>query len=265
MSTADATAPRRVALVTGGSRGIGRATSIELARLGYFVIVNYVSDAQSAEATLAEISSRGGQGAVLKFDVSDYNATQSAVIKAQKEHGPIEVLINNAGITRDGMFMMMTEKGWSRVMEVNLDAVFNCCKAVSRTMVAKRRGVIITIGSGSGISPRAGQVNYSTSKAAIIGMNRSLARELAPHNVRTLIVAPGFTRTEMADAVSPSAAAESLRLIPMGRWGEPEEIAKVIGFMCSDDAAYITGITVVVDGGRAGHEQDYGIMSAAME
>ena len=200
---------------------------------------------------------------MLQFDVSDYNATQSAVMKAQKEFGAIEALVNNAGITRDGMFMMMTEKGWSRVMEVNLDAVFNCCKAVSRTMVAKRRGVIINIGSGSGISPRAGQVNYSTTKAAVIGMTRSLARELAPHNVRALVVAPGFTRTEMADAVSPAAAAESLRLIPMGRWGEPEEIAKVIGYMCSDDAAYITGVTVVVDGGRAGHEQDYGIMSAS--
>lgn len=263
MSVEDPTAARRIALVTGGSRGIGRATSIELAHRGYFVLINYVSDASAAEATLAEIVSAGGQGALLPCDVSDYNATQMAVMKAQKEFGPIEVLINNAGITRDGMFMMMTEKGWSRVMEVNLDAVFNCCKAVSRTMVGKRRGVIITIGSGSGISPRAGQVNYSTSKAAIIGMTRSLARELAPHNVRALIVAPGFTRTEMADAVSPQAAAESLRLIPMGRWGEPEEIAKVVGYMCSDDAAYITGITVVVDGGRAGHEQDYGIMSAS--
>ena len=262
MSTADSSTPRRVALVTGGSRGIGRATSIELARRGYFVLVNYVSDAQSAEATLAEIQSLGGQGALLQVDVSDYTATQTSIMKAQKEHGPIEALINNAGITRDGMFMMMTEKGWHRVMEVNLDAVFNCCKAVSRTMVAKRRGVIINIGSGSGISPRAGQVNYSTSKAAVIGMTRSLARELAPHNVRALVVAPGFTRTEMADAVSPAAAAESLRLIPMGRWGEPEEIATVIGYMCSDDAAYITGVTVVVDGGRAGHEQDHGIMSA---
>lgn len=262
MSSGASSSPRRVALVTGGSRGIGRATSIELAQRGYFVLVNYVSDAQSAEATLAAITSGGGKGALLQFDVSDYNSTQSAVLKAQKEFGPIEALVNNAGITRDGMFMMMTEKGWSRVMEVNLDAVFNCCKAVSRTMVAKRRGVIINIGSGSGISPRAGQVNYSTSKAAVIGMTRSLARELAPHNVRALVVAPGFTRTEMADAVSPSAVAESLRLIPMGRWGEPEEIAKVIGYMCSDDAAYITGVTVVVDGGRAGHEQDYGIMSA---
>ena len=261
MSIGESTSPRRIALVTGGSRGIGRATSIELAQRGYFVLVNYVSDAQSAEATLAAITAAGGQGALLQFDVSDYSATQSAVMRAQKEFGPIEALINNAGITRDGMFMMMTEKGWSRVMEVNSDAVFNCCKAVSRTMVAKRRGVIINIGSGSGISPRAGQVNYSTTKAAVIGMTRSLARELAPHNVRALVVAPGFTRTEMADAVSPAAAAESLRLIPMGRWGEPEEIAKVIGYMCSDDAAYITGVTVVVDGGRAGHEQDYGIMS----
>lgn len=262
MNSADLRISRRVALVTGGSRGIGRATSIELARRGYFVVINFVSDCRSAESTLAEINSCGGEGALLQFDVSDYLATQSAILKAQKEHGPIEVLVNNAGITRDGLFMMMTEKGWSRVMEVNLDAVFNCSKAVSRSMVAKRRGVIVTVGSGSGISPRTGQVNYSTSKAAILGMNRSLARELAPHNVRAIIVAPGFTRTEMADAVSPHAIAESQRLIPMGRWGEPEEIAKVIGFMCSDDAAYLTGITVVVDGGRAGHEQDYGIMSA---
>ncbi|MCC6509579.1 MAG: 3-oxoacyl-ACP reductase FabG [Pirellulaceae bacterium] len=259
--TGQAESKRPVALVTGGSRGIGRATSLELAQRGYFVVVNYVSHAESAESTLAEIMRRGGQGAIAQADVSDYDATQSCVQRIQKEHGPIKVLVNNAGITRDGMFMMMTEKSWTRVMQVNLDAVFNCCKAVSRTMVAKRQGVIINIGSGSGISPRAGQVNYSTSKSAVIGFTRSLARELAPHHVRALVVAPGFTRTEMADAVSPSAIAESLRLIPMGRWGQPEEIAKVIGFMASDDAGFITGTTVVVDGGRAGAEQDYGLLT----
>ncbi len=250
-----------VAFVTGGSRGIGRAISLELARRGYFVAVNFVSHAESAESTLAAIRAAGGQGEIYQGDLSDYQTAQSLFATVQKTHGPVDVLVNNAGITRDGMFMMMTEKGWSRVMEVNLDAVFNTCKAVTRSMVARRKGVIVNIGSGSGISPRAGQVNYSSSKAAVIGFTRSLARELAPYQVRALVVAPGFTRTEMADAVPAAAAAESLRLIPMARWGEPEEIAKVVGFVTSSDAASMTGVTVVVDGGRAGAEQDFGLLT----
>ncbi len=250
-----------VALVTGGSRGIGRAICLELARRGYFVVINYVSQEESARNVLAELTERGGEGAVIQADVSDFSAAQKCVMTISKEYGPVEALINNAGITRDCMFMMMTEKNWSRVMQVNLDAVFNCCKAVSRTMVARRKGVIINIGSGSGLSPRAGQVNYSSSKSAILGFTRSLARELANYNVRVLTVAPGFTQTEMADAVSPEAAKESLRLIPMGRWGKPQEIASVVGYMCSNDASYITGVTIVVDGGRAGAEQDFGLLT----
>ncbi len=139
-----------------------------MARRGYFVVINYVSHAESAEATLAEIQHQGGRGALFACDVSDYAAVQSGIMKLQKEYGPIEALVNNAGITRDGMFMMMTEKSWSRVMEINLDAVLTAAKLSVVRMVAKRRGVIVNIGSGSGISPRAGQVNYSSSKALLL-------------------------------------------------------------------------------------------------
>lgn len=250
---------RSVALVTGGSRGIGKAIALRLADAGWFVVVNYLSQPETAEATLAQILDRGGHGAIYCADVTDRTACDRMFLDVAKQYGPVRLLVNNAGVTRDEMFMMMTAKSWSKVLDVNLNAVFNCCKAVTRSMIAKRAGVIINIGSGSGISPRAGQVNYSSSKSALLGFTRSLARELAPYNVRALVVAPGFTRTEMAESIPAAAAAESLRMIPMGRWGEPHEIAEAVCFLASDEAAYFTGGTVVVDGGRAGSEQDFGL------
>ncbi len=256
---------KAVALVTGGSRGIGRAISLELARRGYAVAINYQHRAEEADKVVAEIQALGGEAITCAADVADLGQVQAMCAAIQKNLGPIEVLVNNAGITRDSLFLVMQEKNWERVLDVNLNGVFNCSKAVMRAMCARKRGVIITIGSGSGLSPRAGQTNYSTTKSAVLGFTRSLAREAAPYGVRALVVAPGFTRTELADMVDSAAAAESLRMIPLGRWGLPEEIAAVVGYMTSEDASYITGVTIAVDGGRAGGEQDFGPMAAVAE
>ena len=252
--------PRKVALVTGGSRGIGRNVSLEFAARGYFVAINYLKDRESAESTLAEIESAGGVAALYQADVTVAEQVQAMVKAIASSQRRIDVLVNNAGVTRDSMFMMLSAENWCKVLDTNMNSVFHCCKAVIRYMIAQKSGVIINIGSGSGISPRAGQTNYSTTKSGVIGFTRSLAREVANNGVRVLTVAPGFTRTEMADSVSAETVAESLRMIPMGRWGMPQEIAKVIGFAASEDASYLNAVTIIVDGGRAGVEQDFGII-----
>ena len=252
--------PRKVALVTGGSRGIGRHVSLELAARGYFVAINFLRDRDSAESTLAEIQAAGGTGALFQADVTVPEQVQAMIKAIATSQRRIDLLVNNAGVTRDGVFMMMTADNWLKVLDTNMNSVFHCCKAVIRYMIAQKSGVIVNIGSGSGISPRMGQTNYSTTKSGIIGFTRSLAREVANNGVRVLTVAPGFTRTEMADSVSAATVAESLRMIPMGRWGMPQEIAKVVGFVASDDAAYLNAVTIIVDGGRAGAEQDFGII-----
>ena len=250
--------PPKVALITGGTRGIGRAISKEFANRGYSVAINYQRRLDEAESLRDELRELGSKAEIFAADVSELSEVQRMCLDVQKTLGPVDVLVNNAGVTRDGLLLMMKEENWKRVMDVNLNAIFNCSKSVMRGMFARKRGVIINIGSGSGLSPRSGQTNYSTSKSALIGFTRSLAREAAAYNVRVLIVAPGFTQTEMAEMVSAKAAEESQRMIPMGRWGQPEEIASVVGYMASDEASYITGTTIVVDGGRAAAEQDFG-------
>ncbi len=251
----------KVALVTGGSRGIGRHIALELAARGYFVAINYLSNTPRAQATLDEIRSKGGNGSLHQADVTVLAEVQNMIKAIHATHRRLDVLVNNAGVTRDSIMMMMKLDDWKRVIETNLDSVFYCSKSVIRLMIAQKSGVIINIGSGSGLSPRIGQVNYSATKSSIIGFTRSLAREVAGSGVRALVVAPGFTRTEMTDAVSSATIEESLKMIPMGRWGRPEEIAKVVGFAASEDASYLTGITIAVDGGRAGAEQEFGIIT----
>ncbi len=255
---------QKVALITGGSRGIGKAITQRLADLGYAVAINYCSREAEANELSETLASKGVIAQAFAADVADLAQVQEMCQKITKQLGPIDLLVNNAGVTRDGLFMMMPTQNWQRVLKVNLDGVFNCSKVVSRQMCARKRGVIISIGSGSGLSPRTGQVNYSSTKSALIGFTRSLARETATYGVRALVVAPGFTHTELAESVSSAAAAESQRMIPMGRWGKPEEIASVVGYLASDDASYITGITVVVDGGRAASEQDFGILTDSL-
>jgi 3-oxoacyl-[acyl-carrier protein] reductase len=170
----------------------------------------------------------------------------------------VDILVNNAGITRDILFLMMRRKSWDEVLVTNLHGTFLCTQAVLSTMCAAGRGVIINIGSGSGLSPRVGQTNYSSSKSALIGFTKSLAHEVAGKGVRVITVAPGFTRTDMSEILTPEVEEQTVKLIPLGRWGQPEEVAKVVGFMASDHAAYITGQTIVVDGGRIAIEQEYG-------
>ena len=257
LRTADRELRGRIALVTGASRGLGRAISIELAHRGAFVAVNYLRNGEDALKTLELIRQAGSDGALFPADVSNPDAVNSMFAELLREKRRIDILVNNAGITRDQPYLMMREEDWRSVLQTDLHALFFCCKAALRPMCSARQGTIINIGSGSGISPRPGQVNYSAAKSALVGFARSLAREACRHNVRVLVVAPGFTATDMSQALPPNVIQESLRKIPLGRWGLPEEIASVVGFLASDDAGFINGQTVVVDGGRAAIEQDF--------
>jgi 3-oxoacyl-[acyl-carrier protein] reductase len=247
----------KVALVTGGSRGLGQAVSIELARQGAFVAINYRRNEGEALQTLEQIRKTGGDGALYRADVSSADAVSSMFTELLREKNRIDILINNAGITRDEPFLMMREASWRAVLDTDLHAVFLCCKAAIRPMWEARQGVIINIGSGSGLSPRPGQVNYSSAKSALIGFTRSLAREASRNNIRVLMVAPGFTATDMSKGLPATVIQESLRKIPLGRWGLPEEVASVVAYCASDDAAFFTGNTIVVDGGRASAEQEF--------
>jgi 3-oxoacyl-[acyl-carrier protein] reductase len=247
----------RIALVTGGSRGLGRAISIELAQRGAFVAVNYRRSGEDALRTLELIRAAGSDGALFPADVGNADAVNSMFTELLRERRRIDILINNASVTRDQLYMMMQVEDWRSTLQTNLHALFFCCKAALRSMCSAGRGVVINIGSGSGISPRPGQVNYSSTKSAVIGFSRSLAREAARYKVRILVVAPGFTVTDMSQALPANVIQDSFRKIPLGRWGLPEEIASVVGFLASNHAGFISGQTFVVDGGRAAMEQDF--------
>lgn len=247
----------RIALVTGGSRGLGRAISVELAQKGAFVAVNYRRSGEEALRTLELIREAGSDGELFPADVRNGDAVNSMFDELLRERRRIDILINNAGVTRDQPYLMMKEEDWQSVLQTDLHSLFFCCKAALRPMCSARRGVIINIGSGSGISPRPGQVNYSSAKSALIGFSRSLAREAARYNVRILVVAPGFTATDMSQALPTNIIQDSFRKIPLGRWGLPEEVASVVGFLASNDADFISGQTFIVDGGRAAMEQDF--------
>ena len=247
----------RVALVTGGSRGLGKAISIELARRGAFVAINFRRNEEEAVKTLKLIQDARGDGALFPCDVNSAGAVTVMLDGLLRAKGRIDILVNNAGVTRDEPFLMMRNESWRTVLETDLHSVFLCSKAAFRPMCAARQGVIINIGSGSGLSPRPGQVNYSSAKSALIGFTRSLAREAARNHVRVLMVAPGFTATDMSQSLPTNVIQESLGKIPLGRWGLPEEAALMVAYLASDDAAFITGQTLVVDGGRASAEQDF--------
>jgi 3-oxoacyl-[acyl-carrier protein] reductase len=247
----------RVAVITGGSRGLGRAIALELARRGAFVAINYRSREKDAVQTLAQIEAQGGRGSLHRADVADPAAVAAMFSAILRERGHVDVLVNCAGITRDEYFVTMQRESWRDVISTNLTGTFHCCKAVLRNMCAGRRGVIINIGSGSSISPRPGQVNYGASKSSLIGFTKSLAREVADHGVRVLLVAPGLLETDMTKVLPAEVAKESLKLIPLGRWGRPEEVAEIVGFVASDDASYITGQALLIDGGRMVVENEF--------
>ncbi len=241
----------RVALVTGGSRGIGRAVALELAARGAAVVVNYHKSPDAAGEVVQQIQAAGGKAAAFQADVSDYKQAEALVKFAVETFGDLSILVNNAGITRDQLIMMMPEADWDAVIDTNLKSTFNCSKAAVKHMMRKRYGRIVSIASVAGQMGNPGQTNYSASKAGQIGFTKALAREVAARNVTVNAVAPGFVDTEILDAMSPETLAAALKLVPLGRKGQPEEIAHAVAFLASDQAAYITGQVLGVDGGMA--------------
>jgi 3-oxoacyl-[acyl-carrier protein] reductase len=239
----------KVALVTGGSRGIGRAVSVRLAGQGAFVFVNYTRNEQAARETLRLIGEGGGEGKAACFDVADYKASTDAIAGLIKEKGRIDILVNNAGESRDGLLVRMKEQDWDRVIDTNLKGAFNCCRAVSYAMMKQRGGRIINVSSVVALSGNAGQANYSASKAGIIGLTKSLARELAPRGICVNAVAPGLIITDMTSAMTEEQREKVLGEIPLSRLGTPDDVAGVVLFLASNEAGYITGQVVGVNGG----------------
>jgi 3-oxoacyl-[acyl-carrier protein] reductase len=239
----------KIVLVTGGSRGIGRAIALEMGKRGATVVVNFRSSEAEANTVLEEIKASGGNGMVYKADVADADAVDEMLKTVIKEYGQLDVLVNNAGVTRDNVIMMLKPEDFDVVIDTNLRSAWLCCRAASRQMMRKRTGRIINITSVVGIAGNGGQTNYSASKAGLIGLTKSLAKELASRNVTVNAVAPGFIATDMTAELDAAMKETALSHIPLGRMGEPAEVAKAVAFLASDDAAYITGQVLVVDGG----------------
>ena len=228
------------ALVTGGSRGIGRAIAVELAAAGASVVVGYRSGREEAEAVAVEIGGRAVQA-----DVSDPEAARALVEAA----GELDVLVNNAGLTRDGLLARMPDDDWRAVIDTNLSSVFHTCRAAVRGMMKRRAGAIVNVSSIVGVHGNWGQTNYAASKAGIIGFTKALARELGSRNVRANVVAPGYVTTRLTDALPEEATETMLRNTPLGRLGSPEDVAAAVRFLCSDEASFVTGEVLLVDGG----------------
>jgi 3-oxoacyl-[acyl-carrier protein] reductase len=241
----------RVALVTGGSRGIGKAIALELAKRGAAVAVNFLKSSGSADEVVEEITTNGGTAQVFQADVSDFTQAGMLIKSTIETMGGMDILINNAGITRDKLIMMMSEKDWDTVQDTNLKGTFNCSKAAVRHMMRKRYGRVINITSVAGQMGNAGQTNYSASKAGQIGFTKALAREVAARNITVNAIAAGYIETDIWAGVPKEAREFALSIIPLGRKGKPEEIAYAAAFLASEQAAYITGQVLGVDGGMA--------------
>lgn len=239
----------KIALVTGASRGIGRAVAFELASRGAFVIINYAQNESAAREVLSEIENSGGKGLVCQFNVSDFLKVQDEINRIGEELGGLHILVNNAGITKDGLLLRMREEDWDSVFSVNLKGIFNCTRAAAKIMIKQRFGRIINVTSVTGEAGNAGQANYSAAKAGIIGFTKSAAKELGSRGITVNAVSPGFIETDMTRGLSQSVREKYIEGIPLGRFGFPEEVAKVVAFLASDDASYITGEVVRVNGG----------------
>ncbi len=239
----------KVAIVTGASRGIGRAIAVELARRGARVVVNYNRNAEAAAEVVAAIEADGGRAVAVQADVSDFEQAAGLIKAARDAFGRIDVLVNNAGTTRDQLLMLMKEEAWDDVLRINLKSVFNCCKAAARPMVRQRQGRIINITSVSGIAGQGGQTNYAASKAGMIGFTKSLAKELGPRGITVNCIAPGFIPTDLTSDLPEELVQQAIEATPLRRMGKPEEIAYAVAFLASDEAAFITGEVLTVDGG----------------
>ena len=241
----------KTALITGGSRGIGKAIALKFAQEGADVAFTYLSNKAAADATLTELESYGHRVKAYASDASDFEKAHELVKQLQADFGRIDILVNNAGITRDTLLLRMDEAQWDAVLNSNLKSAFNFTHAVVPIMARQRGGSIISLSSVVGIAGNAGQANYAASKAGVIGLTKSVARELASRQITVNAIAPGFVGTEMIEAMTDSAKEAMTGMIPFGRIGEPEEIAETVAFLASDGARYITGQVIAVDGGMS--------------
>lgn len=239
----------KIALVTGASRGIGRAIALDLAARGATVVVNYNASAAAAEEVVAAITAAGGKTSAIQADVSKYEAAQALVKYAVDTYGRLDILVNNAGTTRDTLLMTMKEDDWDHIMATDLKSVFNCCKAASRGMIRQRAGRIVNITSVVGLAGGAGQTNYAAAKAGVIGFTKSMAKEVGSRGITVNCVAPGFIPTALTSVLTPEQKEMAIKATPLGRFGTPEDVAYAVSFLASDLAAYITGAVLSVDGG----------------
>lgn len=240
-----------VALVTGASRGIGKQIALKLAQNGMNIVINYVHDVKKAQETAREIEKYNVETLTVKADVSNAEDVKNMVNKVLDKFDSIDVLVNNAGITRDALLLRMKEEDFDRVIQVNLKGAYNCIKSVSKIMMKQRKGRIINISSVVGLIGNVGQINYAAAKAGLIGITKTAAKELAPRNITVNAVAPGMIKTEMTDKLSDKVKEDILKNIPLKRFGTTEDVANTVAFLASDEAAYITGQVINVNGGMA--------------
>ncbi len=239
----------KVAIITGGTRGIGRTILLTLCREGALCAFTYISNKVLAESIIKDIEMTGGKAISAQVDVRDYDGVKQFIEDVKDSFGRLDILINNAGITRDKSLLMMSREDWKDVIDTDLTGVFNVTRSCITTFLKQKSGVIVNISSSSGIHPLPGQTNYASAKAGVIGFTKALAKEVAPYNIRVNAVAPGFVETDMTGKLSEKYRDKLLKTIPVRRFGMPGEIARVVLFLCSDESSYITGQTIEIDGG----------------